>query len=483
MRRLAVTLCACASFSFLTACAAGPNYHAPLAQEPAPERFAAATPAVAAAGEPVDDWWRLYQDPVLDGLIAKALYANTDLRVASANLSRARAVLGGARVGLYSPTTTVTASVVEGRSATANAFAALKGTKAKASPTDSAAFAASYELDLFGRLRRGVEAARADSDVAKAALDLARVAVAADTTRAYVDVCALGAAVDAADTARKLARQTADITEDRRRLGAASDFDVARARALAAQADAATPALRAQRAAALFSLAVLTGQAPETAQPAVEACRKPLRLATVAPVGDGAGLLRRRPDVRAAERQLAADTARIGVATASLFPTLTLGGQLGIGGATPDKAATYSGTTFSVGPALSWTAPNILAARALVAQSNAQARASLARLDGVVLTALKDVETALATLDSERQRQASLSAARDELDTAARLAKARYDQGAASFLDLIDAERSLRAGEADLAAEDQRLGEAEVALFRALGGGWKQAPVPLKRPL
>jgi len=115
--------------------------------------------------------------------------------------------------------------------------------------------------------------------------------------------------------------------------------------------------------------------------------------------------------------------------------------------------------------------------------SNAQARASLARLDGVVLTALKDVETALAALDSERQRQASLSAARDELDTAARLAKARYDQGAASFLDLIDAERSLRAGEADLAAEDLRLGEAEVALFKALGGGWKQAPVPLKRRL
>jgi len=481
MRRLAAIATAC--LSLLCACAVGPNYRSPLPHEPSPARFVAATPDVAAAGEPVDAWWRLYQDPVLDRLVERALTANTDLRIAAANLSRARAALGGARAGLYLPATTVTASAVDSRSATANAFAALQGEKARAGPSDQAGFAASYELDLFGHLRRGVEAARADSEVARAALDLARVAVAADTTRAYVDVCALGAAVDAAETARRLARQTADVTADRARLGAASEFDLARARALAAQADAATPALTAQRDAALFSLAVLTGQPPESREAAVEACRKPLRLASATPVGDGAGLLRRRPDVRAAERQLAADTARIGVATAALFPTITLGGQIGLAGATPDKAATYNGTTFSVGPALSWTAPNILAARAQVAQSNAQARASLAHLDGVVLTALKDVETALSALDSERRQQASLSAARDELDTAARLAKARYDQGAASFLDLIDAERSLRTGEADLAAEDLRLGEAEVALFRALGGGWKQAPVPVKRPL
>lgn len=470
------TLAALLATTTLAACAVGPNYRAPTPIAAAPDAFVAATPETATVGEVKDDWWRLYQDPALDALVLKALGANTDLRVASANLARARASLDEARAGLFLPSTQVTASATEGRSATGNAFAALQGQKPRTSGTDTFGFTAAYEVDLFGRLRRGVEATHADADAARAALDYARVIVASDTARAYADACAYGETLNAARRSLQIARSSADITNDRRRLGAASDLDVTRAEALARQAAAAVPAAEAQRKGALYSLAVLTGQSPETRIEAAEQCAAAPHLTAATPVGDGATLIRRRPDVRQAERQLAAETARIGVATAQLFPIITLGGQVGGAGATPDKAFSVSGTTFSVGPAISWSVPNIVPARARIAQQKATTRAALARFDGAVLTALKDVETALANLDSERRRNVEFVAARDQLAEAQRLAQSRYDHGAASFLELLDAQRSLQGAEADLATSDLRRSEAEIALFRALGGGWRGAP-------
>ncbi len=457
-------------------CAPGPDYRPALDHEPVPRAFVAANPAIVSSDPVADDWWRLYHDPALDALIREALTANTDLRVASANLARAKAVLSEARDGLFTPATQTALSTTEGRSATSNLLASLAGQKAKAGPADSASFSASYEVDLFGRLRRGVEAARADAEAAKAALDHARVAVAAQTATAYAEACAYGAALAAAQTSRDIARQTAEVTLTRRNLGAASDFDVSRAAALASQAAATVPALEAQRRAVLFSLAVLTGHPAETDLPAAQACSHPPHLGTLPPVGDASALLRRRPDIRAAERQLAGDTARVGVATAQLFPVISLGGQISAAGATPDKALRYAGTAFGVGPGLSWSGPNILAARDRVRESSATARASLARLDGTVLQAYRDVETALAGLDGVRQQTAALRAARDQQRAAAALAQRRYDQGAASFLDLLDAQRSLQLAESDLAASDLRQSDAEIALFRALGGGWQTAP-------
>ena len=451
-------------------CALGPNYHPALDREPVPRSYAAATPGIATADPVVDDWWRLYNDPALDGLIREALTANTDLRIASANLSRAKAVLSD------TPSTQTTVSATEGRSSTSDLLASLAGTKAKASPTDAASFSASYEIDLFGRLRRGVEAARADEEAAKAALDYARVAVAAQTATAYAEACAYGAAVSAAQLSRDIARQTAEVTATRRNLGAASDFDVSRAAALASQAAAAVPALEAQRRSVLFSLAVLTGRPAETVIPAAQGCTRAPHLGALPPVGDGASLLRRRPDIREAERTLAGDTARVGVATAQLFPIISLGGQIAAAGTTPDKAVLYSGTSYGIGPALNWSGPNILAARDRIRESSANARASLARLDGTVLQAYRDVETALATLEGVKQQNVALRAARDQLRSAATLAQLRYDDGAASFLDLLDAQRSLQLAESDLAASDMRQSDAEIALFRALGGGWKSAP-------
>jgi outer membrane protein, multidrug efflux system len=457
-------------------CALGPNYRPALDQQPVPARFVAAAPTVATPDPVVDDWWRLYHDPALDQLVQDALTANTDLRVASANLARAKAVLSEARDGLYTPQTQLSASASEARSPTANLLAALSGRKAHASGSEAAGFAASYEVDVFGRLRRGVEAARADAEASHAALDYARVAVAASTATAYAEACAYGAAVTAAQTSRDIARQTAEVTLARRNLGAASNLDVSRAQALAGQAAAAVPALEAQRRSVLFSLAVLTGRTPETVIPAAQSCRVAPHLDAPPAVGDAASLLRRRPDIREAERRLAGDTARIGVATAQLFPIISLGGQLAASGASFDKAVSYSGTSFSIGPGLSWTGPNILAARDRVRESSASARASLARLDGTVLQAYRDVETALANLTGARQQNAALRTARDQLRVAVDIARARNENGASSFLELLDAQRSLQQAENDLATSDLRQSDAEIALFRALGGGWKSAP-------
>ncbi len=461
----------------LCGCAIGPNYQTPTPVASPPANFSAATPlTVAPAGDVQDDWWRLYRNPELDALILKALAANTDLRVASANLARAKGALTEARSALYLPATQLTASATEGRTATGNGLAEIEGKKPRTSGADTFGFVASYEVDLFGRLRRASEAAHADTDAARAALDYARIVVASDTARAYVDACAYGEVLQAAQKSLEAARQTADITRERRRLGAAYELDVARAEALARQAAAAVPAAEAQRQAALFSLAVLTGQPPEAHIPGAEACIRPPALNAPTPVGDGVSLIRRRPDVKQAERQLAAETARIGVATAQLFPIVTLGGQIGGAGSTPDKAFNVYGSTFSVGPAVSWTVPNIVVARARIAEQKATTRAALARLDGAVLAALKDVEVALTNLDSERRRNVEFMSARDQLLRAADLAQTRYDRGAASFLDLLDAQRSLQAAQADVATSDLRRSEAEIALFRALGGGWLSAP-------
>jgi outer membrane protein TolC len=184
------------------------------------------------------------------------------------------------------------------------------------------------------------------------------------------------------------------------------------------------------------------------------------------PVGDGAGLLRRRPDVREAERRLAADAARIGVATADLYPRISLGAGLKDAGG---ELASARGTTFSVGPVVSWNFPNIVAARARLAQARAQNQVSLALFDGAVLGALKDVERSLALYGAESDRNLALAEASRRAEAAYQLADHRYRVGEISFLQLLTAQRDLVAARTDLALSAQRLGSVRIDVFKALG--------------
>ncbi|MDP3081189.1 MAG: TolC family protein, partial [Brevundimonas sp.] len=207
---------------------------------------------------------------------------------------------------------------------------------------------------------------------------------------------------------------------------------------------------------------------------AARACQRPPQLTRSIPIGDGAQLLARRPDVRRAERNLAAAAARVNVATADLFPRIILGGSLGSTALDAGDLSTDSSVRFNVGPLISWSFPNVFAARARIEQASAGSDAALATFDQTVLVALQETETALANYANELDRRAALQAARDQAASAARLSRLRFDAGADSFLTVLDAERTLAGADAQLAASDALVTTYQIALFKALAGGWSE---------
>ncbi|HEY0149609.1 MAG TPA: TolC family protein [Allosphingosinicella sp.] len=461
-------LLAGASALALAACTTvGPDYRAP---SPASAEPSAAAPFASAASpaftgdEPLGRWWSLFRDPVLDRLIEQALVANTDLRVASANLSQARAVLREVR-GNRLPTTTVSGGAGYGD----------PGELGGAGTTFDAGFDVGYQLDLFGRLRRATEASRADVEAVQAAFDLARITVAAETARAYVDACSAGRQLAVANESVRIQEQTFDLTRRLQVGGRGTALETGQAGAQLEQTRAAIPTIEANRQTALYRLSVLTGRPPAEFPRDVAACATPPALATPIPVGSGAGLLARRPDIRAAERQLAAATARIGVATADLYPSISLGGSIGSTASSFGNLVSGDGFRFSLGPLISWSFPNTRLARARIAQAEAGAQGALARFDGTWLGALEETESALTRYASELDRVAALRRARAASNDAARVARLRYRAGREGFQIVLEAERSLSQIEASLAAAESQLSNNLVALFLALGGGWEQA--------
>ncbi len=466
-----------------TACAVGPNYRAPQTPTDAGAPFVSARPAVATADQPPADWWRLYDDATLDGLVRQALTENQDLKVAAANLLKASGVLAQARAGLF-PTTELSANDVWGKSSSAQLAASLTGSKAEPAWLGAGAFNVSYEVDIFGRIRRSIEAARADAAATAEAENVVRITVAAETARAYADACAFAEQADTARRSAELSQQVLGLTQRMRDLGAKSDFDVASAAAVYDQASAAIPTFEGERRAQLYELAVLTGRPPAEISQAAAACKTPPTIRTPLPVGDGAALLKRRPDVRQAERTLAADTARIGVATADFYPTVSLTGSAASSGRSLKQIASASSFSYQLGPLITWSFPNLLVARAEVIQAKAQASGSIASFNSVVLNALKETEQALTTYDAELSRHTALIANVSDNQRAFDLAQVQLQRGSISFPDLLQTERNLEAARAELAASDQALIDDQVAVFQSLGGGWEDAPtvVPPRAP-
>jgi NodT family efflux transporter outer membrane factor (OMF) lipoprotein len=459
----------------LAACAVGPNYHAPQSPPTSGDPFVSANPKIATAEAPPDAWWRLYDDPVLDGLVRDALTENQDLKVAAANLLRASGVLSQARAGLF-PTTDLAVSDLWGRSSSAQLLAGLTGKAAEPAWLGAGSFNVSYEVDIFGRIRRSIEAAKADAAATAEAENVVRITVAAETAHAYADACAYAERAATARKSAEIAKQVLDLTTRMRDLGSKSDFDVASAAAVYDQTRADIPTLEGQQRAQLYELAVLTGRPPAQISEAAAACQTPPIIRTPLPVGDGAALLRRRPDIRQAERTLAADTARIGVATADFFPTVSLTGNAATAGTSLKQIVSASSFSYQVGPLITWSFPNLLVARAEVIQAKAQASADIASFNAVVLNALKATEQALTAYNAELGRHAALAANLKDNERAFSLAQVQLQQGSISFPDLLTTERNLEAARADLAASDQALIEDQVAVFQQLGGGWESAP-------
>jgi multidrug efflux system outer membrane protein len=462
---------ASAAAALLAACAVGPR--APDADLPSAglgPLVGSAFPAVTTA-EARNDWWRLYADPTLDGLVLQALANNNQLEQAAANLRRVRAALGEARTARL-PSTNTSASYSYGRPSAATVPGAPAGEALDETETYDVGLDVSYEVDLFGRVGSVIRAARADADAAAAALEVVQVTVAAETARAYADACSANAQIAVAERTIELQASTVDLTQRLLDAGAGNGLDTARARAALETTRASLPPLRAQRDGALFRLATLTGVTPAEASDAARTCATPPRLAQPVPVGDGAQLLARRPDVRRAERELAAAAARVNVATADLFPRITLGGGLGSTALDAGDLGEESNFRFSVGPLISWSFPNILATRARIEQAGAASEAALAGFDQTVLEALQETETALANYANELDRRNALREARDQAAQAVRLSRLRFDAGADSFLSVLDAERTLVGTEAQLANSEALVTTYQIALFKALAGGW-----------
>ncbi|HKT85781.1 MAG TPA: TolC family protein [Novosphingobium sp.] len=452
----------------LAACAAGPDYVAPTPPPAAEAPFVGSNSPEVSTAAPDDNWWRLYDDAVLNGLVADALAANTDVRVAVARIERARANLRASRSDAL-PQTSIDGSATYGRVPESQA---MPGTERERRTVDGE-FAVSYELDLFGRVKRGIEASRADFQAAREDADAVRVTVVADTVRAYVDATSSAEQLSVAQRTVDLLDRSVRITNARFERGLNQRLDVIRVSQLREQQAASIPTLQAARDAALFRLATLTGRTPQDLPEAVRRRTTTPDVGQPIPIGDGRTLLARRPDVHAAERRLAADTARIGVATADLYPRITLGGSIGTTAVGATDVFGGGPLRWLLGPMISWAFPNQEAIRARIGGARADAQADLAAFDGTVLRALEETETALSAYRNALLRKARLASARDAADRAARVSIARQSRGQIDALEVLDAQRTLAQAEADHAAATRQVALAQVDLFRALGGTWQ----------
>jgi NodT family efflux transporter outer membrane factor (OMF) lipoprotein len=457
----------------LGACSVGPDFVRPDTPLPAHFADAPASDGAAAADTAPDaadaEFWSRFGDAQLSALVDRSLAANNDLRVALAHYDRANALLRGAKFDAL-PVITASAEAADMRSSADQ----LPGVGRDARDTRSygAGVGASWELDLFGRIRRGVEAQRADAAASAADLAAAQVAIAGEVARTYVGLRGLQERLRVAHGNADNQRVTLQLVEARVVAGSGSDFDGARARAQLATTQARIPALEAQIAFDMHRLAVLVGRTPDALIAELDAARPLPALPARLDAGTPGDLLRRRPDIAAAEQRLHAATARIGVATADLFPRFTLGGLIGTQAASAGELFERDSETHLLALGIDWSFLDVGRVRARIAASDADAQAGLAQYRQVVLLALEDTENALVRYAKARAEDAQLERAALDSATAARLARVRYEAGAAALLEVLDAERTqLQAQDAFADARTRSVAGA-VALYAAMAGGW-----------
>lgn len=454
----------------LAGCAVGPDYAAPKA----PEFPAYATPSPGKATvTPATAWWKAFNDPLLDRLIERAGIDNLTLLVALSRIDQARATRAGTNA-LFYPQVDSSAQASRRRSS-GNATATPVTTGTRISESGSAGFDAAWEIDLFGRVRRSVEAADASLESFAAEADDARLTLIGDIATNYVALRGNQRRLAIARETLKAQEDTAALTREKFAGGLVSRLDVTRAEGTARSTAAGIPTLETALRANVFRLGVLLGQAPG-ALLAELGPDQPIPTAELDPdAGIPAELARRRPDIRAAERTYAANVAEIGVATAALYPSFSIAGAIGINVATTDKITDPNSRTWSLGPSLSLPIFNAGRLRANVAVREASAEQSRLAYESTVLLAMEEVENALVAYGQERQRRDELRVAAINFREAQSLAKDLYAQGLASFLEVLDADRSAYSADDALATSEARVATNLVALCKALGGGWTVA--------
>jgi outer membrane protein, multidrug efflux system len=450
--------------SLLAACAVGPNYRAP--ETPAAVLGNAESPAFVARSPEVV-WWREFDDAELDALVGRALAGNLDLRSAVDRVKAARAMFVERNLD-YAPHVPLDGAYSHSKEQEPGF-----GTNRYNIQSDTLGFDAAWEIDLFGHVRRSVEAARADLGAERANYRDAQVTVAAEVARNYFELRGVQKRLEVARENLDSEHQTLELTQLLDEAGRGSELDVQRSRARLKATEATIPPLEAAEKQADYRLAVLLGRRPGTLDQEL----RPAAVATYAkplPIGDPAELLRRRPDVRAAERELAAATARVGVATADLFPRVNITGFVGfLSGDVGRLFNTTPGSdarAWSVTPTVSWSAFDLGSVRARLRASEAQSDAAAANYEKVVLTALEDTENSLAAYSARQAQLKSLTEQTVASRRAAELAATQYREGAADFLVLLDAQRTQLEAEDSMAQAEAAVNVSVVAIYKALGG-------------
>jgi len=414
-------------------------------------------------------WWQLYHDPVLNDLVEQAIRANTDLRVAKANIARAAAGLEISEDAAR-PQTNLQAGAAYERLSAEEELHPGKPFPNERVYTMSASV--SYQLDLFGQIDASIKASRTDVDAAKAAYDATLITVVAETTRAYLDACSASREIGVAERQVELQRQSTDLTQKLFSAGRGISLDVTRSATQQDQVASTVPLLRAQRELALLRLNALLGRLSSETLPEAGACTHEPTLSEPIPVGDGAQLLARRPDVRRAELELKAATLRIGVAKGDLYPKIVFGASVGSTGL-QDNFLKNDTFKFFLGPLISWQFPNRARVYGAIHGAEAQTDAAFARFDGVVLTALRETSSALAVYSRDLERHRLLESARDKALVAAKDSESLYASGRQGYFPVLDANRVLIQTEQTLASSQSRIASDQVQLFLALGGGWE----------
>ena len=462
----------------LVGCKVGPTYEPP-ASHPPQQWSEPQAGGESGRTEGLASWWLSFHDPELDSLVQRALASNLDLRMAQARVRQARAEGGLAEAEAGPRLALAGAAAREKQSGNQPLFGTLlpPGTPLT-SNVYQGGFDASWELDLFGAVRRGAEAA--DAQLAAAGFNRAdvQVSLVAEVARNYT--AARGFQQRLAIAAQNLTAQqdVVALAQDRHNQGFTSALEPEQAATVLAQTQAQVPALEGGLQAAVHHLAVLLGLAPGALRAELAAVAKLPAAPPQVPAGLPSELLRRRPDIRAAERRLASATAQIGVATADLFPRFALTGALGYQSASTGNLVSPLSSAWSLGPSFQWRIFDAGRVRANIRVQNARQEEALAFYEKTVLTGFEEVENALAACAKEQARnlplRSAVASSRNSLD----ISREQYASGLTSFINVLDAERSVYQAQDSLVQSDQTVVQNLIALYKALGGGWQEQARP-----
>lgn len=450
----------------LSACSVGPDYAAP-SQSFLDTWFSAKTAAT--SNEPINtQWWSIFKDPLLEEYIGLAAQNNKDLKVALANIRNARA-LRREDAGAFWPQ--IGGDAGAGRSKSSGAGSAANSGDIR--NTFDAGFDASWEVDIFGGNRRASEASSARVGVSVASYQDVMLSTLSDVARTYYEARGLQKRIAITEQNTQLLKETFDVIRDRMEIGETSDFDLSRAQGEYELTRARLPNLNADLRASIYSLSVLLGQPPEALLEEMNAVKPLPTPPDIVPVGLRSDILRRRPDIRMAERELAASVADIGAETAELFPKFFLTGDIGSSARTFGDVFSAGSGLWSLASMIQWSVFEGGAIRARIDAEEAQSEAALAAYEKSVLEALRDAETALIRYGEELETRKRLAQGVQSRRKSVTLAKQLFNAGEQDYLAVVDAERQLIDSEDSLIVSETASITKLIALYTAIGGGWE----------